>query len=351
MPSSTQSSTCGAYCGSSSGVSRNSLAIIPIVMSPGWMVSVGSCGGHGIDLDEGREFRLGPDNLPPLAEPPPDSEHGQGLPAQRNLNFHANFHGAFFSWRAILMKSVTGGGLSPARQATATSEGGMSVTLTNFSPGDGWALATDSGHDADGLLGAGGLEQVFEDWPLAPARGGRAAERGQAPERAPEGVGFANLDPGLVRDLSEADVRLSCERMLVTKRDVARFAGDHQQFESVAAERRAHHRHVGLAGEQAAGRVAEVEVPGAERDLRMTVPECRQQRGVSGNAAVAARPTRSRAVYPARSWLAASLARSGGLERLPGIRQPPTAGRSAAGAACARTGAARACPPAARCPR
>jgi hydrogenase maturation protein HypF len=31
--------------------------------------------GRGIDLDEGGKLRLGPDNLAPLAEPPPDSDH------------------------------------------------------------------------------------------------------------------------------------------------------------------------------------------------------------------------------------------------------------------------------------
>jgi hydrogenase maturation protein HypF len=35
-------------------------------------------GGHRIDLDKGRKLRLGPDNLPSLAEPPPDSHHAAG---------------------------------------------------------------------------------------------------------------------------------------------------------------------------------------------------------------------------------------------------------------------------------
>jgi len=37
----------------SSGVSRNSLAIIPIVMSPGWMASVGSAVAMGLILTKG----------------------------------------------------------------------------------------------------------------------------------------------------------------------------------------------------------------------------------------------------------------------------------------------------------
>jgi alkanesulfonate monooxygenase SsuD/methylene tetrahydromethanopterin reductase-like flavin-dependent oxidoreductase (luciferase family) len=37
------------------------------------------------------------------------------------------------------MKARTGADVSPARQATATSDGGMSVTLTNVSFGHGWA--------------------------------------------------------------------------------------------------------------------------------------------------------------------------------------------------------------------
>ncbi len=44
---------CGAYCGSSSGMLRNSLAIIPIVMSPGWMVSVGVAAAIGLTLMKG----------------------------------------------------------------------------------------------------------------------------------------------------------------------------------------------------------------------------------------------------------------------------------------------------------
>ena len=36
--------------------------------------------GRRVDLDKGRELRLGPDNLPSLAEPPSDSDHGHGLP-------------------------------------------------------------------------------------------------------------------------------------------------------------------------------------------------------------------------------------------------------------------------------
>ncbi len=39
----------------------------------GWDV-----GGHWIDLDKGRKLRLGPDNLPSLAEPSPDSHHAAG---------------------------------------------------------------------------------------------------------------------------------------------------------------------------------------------------------------------------------------------------------------------------------
>lgn len=41
------------YCGSSSGVARNSLAIIPMVMSPGWMVSVGTSAAMGLILTKG----------------------------------------------------------------------------------------------------------------------------------------------------------------------------------------------------------------------------------------------------------------------------------------------------------
>jgi hypothetical protein len=135
------------------------------------------------------------------------------------------------------------------------------------------------GYEAHGLLGAGGLKQVFEGPTAGPDPRWPVAKRGQAPERAPDGVGLADLDPRLVRDLCEADVRLAGEQMLVRKRDIARLAGDHEQFQASAAERRTHDRYVGLVGEHAPGRVAEVEVPGAERDLRMTVPECRQEHG------------------------------------------------------------------------
>jgi hydrogenase maturation protein HypF len=38
----------------------------------------GDVGGHRIDLDKGRKLRLGPDNLPSLAEPAPDSHHATG---------------------------------------------------------------------------------------------------------------------------------------------------------------------------------------------------------------------------------------------------------------------------------
>jgi hypothetical protein len=183
------------------------------------------------------------------------------------------------SSRAIVMNSFSGGGASPARQAMATSEGGMSVTFTNFSFGHCWARAMHSGTRPTAWLGAGGLKQVFEGPTAGPDPRWPVAKRGQAPERAPDGVGLADLDPRLVRDLCEADVRLAGERMLVRKRDIARLAGDHEQFQASAAERRTHDRYVGLVGEHAPGRVAEVEVPGAERDLRMTVPECRQEHG------------------------------------------------------------------------
>ncbi len=36
----------------------------------------GEGGGHRVNLDKGREFRLGPDDLPLLAEPLPDPQHG-----------------------------------------------------------------------------------------------------------------------------------------------------------------------------------------------------------------------------------------------------------------------------------
>jgi hydrogenase maturation protein HypF len=42
--------------------------------------------GHWVDLDIGRELRLGPDDLPPFAEPTPDSDHAAGLPAWGDLH-------------------------------------------------------------------------------------------------------------------------------------------------------------------------------------------------------------------------------------------------------------------------
>ena len=42
--------------------------------------------GSGIDFDERRELRLGPDDLSPLAEPTPDSDHVPELPDDRDLH-------------------------------------------------------------------------------------------------------------------------------------------------------------------------------------------------------------------------------------------------------------------------
>jgi hypothetical protein len=42
--------------------------------------------GRRVDLDKGRELRLGPDDLPPSAEPTPDSDHAAGLPACGDLH-------------------------------------------------------------------------------------------------------------------------------------------------------------------------------------------------------------------------------------------------------------------------
>jgi hydrogenase maturation protein HypF len=42
--------------------------------------------GRRVDLDKGWELRLGPDDLPPFAEPTPDSDHASGLPACGDLH-------------------------------------------------------------------------------------------------------------------------------------------------------------------------------------------------------------------------------------------------------------------------
>src|SRR6202044_3453008 len=42
--------------------------------------------GRRVDLDKGGELRLGPDDLPPFAEPTPDSDHAAGLPAWGDLH-------------------------------------------------------------------------------------------------------------------------------------------------------------------------------------------------------------------------------------------------------------------------
>jgi hypothetical protein len=42
--------------------------------------------GRRVDLDKGWELRLGPDDLPPFAEPTPDSDHASGLPAWGDLH-------------------------------------------------------------------------------------------------------------------------------------------------------------------------------------------------------------------------------------------------------------------------
>ncbi|HEY1818759.1 MAG TPA: hypothetical protein VGG83_02430 [Trebonia sp.] len=80
-------------------------------------------------------------------------------------------------------------------------------------------------------------------------------------------------------DLAEGDAWPASEGMLVRERDVTGFARDHEQSEAVRAERRPHDRDVGLAAEQAASRIAEVEVPGAECDLRVTRPERLKEHG------------------------------------------------------------------------